>query len=374
MPALAYGSRMRVAALLLGCLLVTAGCAGPAAEPTPTATASTPTAAQVTPTATPPPTPTETPTPTPTETVTATPTATPTPTPTPTPDATDNPWRTSPVIVAVENEAGYAHQRYDQFNASLAYWEANAGRYTGFTVDFELVPDATDPDVVIEYVETIDRCGMDEGTSVILGCAPRYDGRPYAEPVRIRVRATEDDDQLVATLSHELGHVLGLRHGEEPMPLMAESNLYALASPWNRSNLTYYLDYSEKPGVTDETLTEDIEPAFTYYESGAGGSLNGSVGFTRVDSASEANLIIAVRADPRADGFTGSAVEDRHEGDVEDTFYRRYTIATYDLPLNRLSWHVAHWLWVGIGEGAPRPAVLTDEGCDAHCRTSDWWR
>lgn len=268
---------MRFTLVVVGLLLV-AGCTGSTSDSSPGTAQPT---AEVTPTATT----TVTQTLTNSDRDTSSPTATiaSQSTTTATPAPPDNPWKVDPVIVAVENKAGYAHQKYDLFEQAIAYWEENAETYAGFEVDFKLDPRAEDLDLVIEYVDEIQECGFLVTTRSFLGCAETYAGNSFDPSKQIRLAESEDDQQLKTVLKHELGHILGTRHGEEPMPLMAETNLYASASPWDRSNLTYYLDYSDKPGMSESRLLEEVKPAMEYYETGADDNLENSVSFTEVD-------------------------------------------------------------------------------------------
>lgn len=361
---------MRAAQVVLVGLLLLAGCTGSTTDMTPDAAQPTTQTTQAPTTSA-----TQRPTSSDRNPSTLTDTSTPSFTTTRTPPPPDNPWEADPVIVAVENEAGYAHQKYDLFEQAFAYWEENAEAYAGFEVNFKLDPRAEDPDLVIMYVDDIQECGYKVNTDSFLGCADFYTGRTFDSPSKILLAQNDDNQQLKTTLKHELGHALGIEHGEEPMPLMAETNLYARASPWERSNLTYYLDYSDKPGISESRLFEEVEPVLEYFESGASDNLDNPVSFSEVDSASDANIVIAFHADPRPpEQFRGSTVEGHYQGTIQGEDYRTFTIAIYDLETNRLSWHIGSWLWWGLSQGEPRPEIFDPEECDADCRTSSWWR
>lgn len=289
--------------------------------------------------------------------------------------ATDNPWGKPRVVVAVENEAGNAHLRYDQFRAALDYWEANAPRYAGYHVRFVLDPDAADPDVTIQYVERIDQCGDTPSTGTTLGCAPLYRSGHVRDHTVVQIRENDDDVQLVATTKHEFGHVLGIGHGEEPMPLMAEDDLYLHASPWNRSAVRYYLDLGDGPGVDQSTIEAQVDPAFRFFEGGADGTLRSPPTFVRVQNRSAANVVVEVHAGPRpGDAFEGSVIESRYEGSIEGQLYARYTVAMYDLDIEAMGWHVAYQLaGVLVEDDGAYPSVLDPAECGYHCRRGDWW-
>ena len=240
---------------------------------------------------------------------------------------------------------------------------------------FELEPHNESADVILDYVHSIDSCGWTyDPSAVYLGCAPI--GPDVGQTV-VELRENDDDKQLLQTTEHELGHVLGIGHGEPPMPLMAPNNVYLLASPWHQGNLTYYVDYSDKPGYSKEYLDGKILPAFEYFESGAKGSLDTPPTFTRVSSRADANVVVNVHQNVMSEStFVGSTVRIEN-GTVSGTYYRRVTIDLYHLDTQTLAWHVAYWL---APEVFPHSSDIPDylkgqiEQCDYECRHGDWFR
>ena len=113
-------------------LLVCAGCVGPGLDaPGTGAPESTPTGSDAT----------------------RAPDATATPGPsTPTPTAVGeraNPWGTEPIVVAVEDAAGTGREWTPLVREATAFWTANAERFAGYPVEYDVRPDAADPDLVI---------------------------------------------------------------------------------------------------------------------------------------------------------------------------------------------------------------------------------
>lgn len=106
---------------------------------------------------------------------------------------------------------------------ALAFWNENAERYAGFEVDFRLIADA--PDVEIVYVDTRDDLtGCREYASEqVLGCAPIIEvGDRISRPATVEVVATERPyGDVRITTQHELGHTLGLDHDDEPAYIMS---------------------------------------------------------------------------------------------------------------------------------------------------------
>lgn len=107
---------------------------------------------------------------------------------------------------------------------AMAFWSDNATRYAGFEVTFRWA-DEEPPDVEIEFLdgrEDLDGC-REYSSEEVLGCAPlvregdRID-RPLTAEVVARRRPYGD---VLTTTQHELGHILGLGHDDEPAYIMS---------------------------------------------------------------------------------------------------------------------------------------------------------
>jgi hypothetical protein len=106
---------------------------------------------------------------------------------------------------------------------AAAYWTDNAAEYAGFDVSLSIGDD--DPDVEVVYLD--DRTGIEgcreHAASELLGCAPLLEPRHRPErPVTVEVVATgRPYGDVRTTVQHELGHTLGLDHGDEPAHVMS---------------------------------------------------------------------------------------------------------------------------------------------------------
>ncbi|WP_434522505.1 Ig-like domain repeat protein [Halorubrum sp. AS12] len=114
--------------------------------------------------------------------------------------------------------------------AATGYWERNDERYLGYPVDYERVGDERDADVVLRF-DRVERCGVEETNETrYFGCADLLVDEPR-EPMTATVDPRISDAEMNATIIHELGHVQGLEHGEEPTGLMAETSTLATHRP-----------------------------------------------------------------------------------------------------------------------------------------------
>lgn len=127
--------------------------------------------------------------------------------------------------VAVVDRSRSTHDLETLTDESLAFWNDNAVQYADVEVAFERVDRDADPDVEIEFLDDrseLDGC-RDEGSGEVLGCAPLIrEGNRIDRPAVAEVVATDRPygDVRITTM-HELGHMLGLGHDDEPAYVMS---------------------------------------------------------------------------------------------------------------------------------------------------------
>lgn len=297
-------------------------------------------------------------------TVTATATDIPTATEIPTNDgkSTDIETPTSPptpapltLTVAIRGEDEVISQRTSQIRTVLTYWEQNSEQYVGQPVEFRLVSDAENPDVVISYVSHIERCG--DQTKRIAGCTRRG-----AQSVRVQIVSHYTDNSSVLILKHEFGHVLGLGHNDAPSEIM--STPLKIYSPdatdrdfaWDHSTLTVAIDLSTVPSDERAATKQEIREVLAYYDAGAGGTVPESVSFRLVSNPETADITIrssptspCSNIDPDVGGSCHRMVGEHYDSDSAPETYTHLEIVLTNLGTEAIKTHIGFQLGFAFG-------------------------
>ena len=302
---------------------------------------------------------------------------------TPTPTAAgerQNPWGSEPVIVAVADPAGTDREWTPLVREATAFWEAEAERFAGFPIEYEVRPDAADPDIVIEFVDTVPEC---DGSSDAAGCAPLItDRRQIDRPETVSVRTGFADSSTVTILQHELGHTLGLTHDDAPSDIMAaQSVLYTEPLPnatergfaWDDPDFTVYVDTAN---ATDpDGFEAQVQRALDYYADDPPG-MPTNLTFTLVDDPDDAEIVVRpVETSPCGSGAAscGGTVGWDPDGDGAVETYSGLRISLVDLDTDAVGWHVGYWLAFGFGaeDDSEKPPPFRDASYEE--RRSEWW-
>lgn len=273
--------------------------------------------------------------------------------------SSDNPWGERTLTVAVKNELDNDRKFGPIVQDALAYWEQNSQQYAGYQIDYTLEENAQDPDIVVSFTSSIDECGVKEHVE---GCAPYItESNDVNRPVEVQIHGGYTDDSTRQLLIHELGHTLGLDHGDEPKKIMAaKSDLTTLpqpdvterALPWDHSTLTVAVDQSNVPPQKRQAVNNQINAALDYYERGADGTVPNRVSFKRVSDPESADIRIEFSDNsPCSSLNTGScSVPSGYDPDDDGALeqYHHVRIVLTGLDTKTVAWHVGN----RIGEDA----------------------
>lgn len=291
-----------------------------------------------------------------------------------------NPWNADEVIVAIDAPQSNADQYRAAVRDAIAYWNENDLRYGTYSVNFVLEPDARNPHVVVDFTTTV-VCNGDAGW---LGCSPLLNASSDPDdPTTVQIDTEYRPETIQRTVKHEFGHLLGIRHGEPPMPLMGElqnvqvdpeENVSNRQNPWQTEQIEVYVEYSNVNEDRRAAVRDQVEGALSYYDDGAEGTVPRDLEFVETDSRDEAEIVVLFFDQPWCREGPGSCGETRGiDADDDDTieYHSKSWIAVSNVRTEAVGWHVGYWLGasMGVDERGEMPPAF-QRGAN---RTGTWW-
>lgn len=300
----------------------------------------------------------------------------------------ENPWSKQNVTVAVSNTVNQSRNVAPLVDETLAYWNDYASEYGDYNVTFVSTTNTYNADIVVKFVTRITECDG-EATNSTVGCAPNLD--PWDtpdDPAHVRIVAGYSNKSTLQILKHEFGHVLGIDHGEEPMPTMQAIGQFRHLSqpdvtdrpvPWQNSTLSIYTNVETLPDHDRDDAREQIQHVLDYYDAGADGAVPQNVSFVRTTNRSAADVQIRFPDDAfdcagerMREGSCGSSWAYNTDTDDAPEYFSSYSIRVRGLDMDAVGWHVGYWLASAMGLNEDEfPAPFVDAG--HHDRRSEWW-
>ena len=225
------------------------------------------------------------------------------PTATTTPRPPRNPWRADPIVVGITDATGGNRSYAPLVGDALTYWEAQSATRGAYAANYALRPNATDPDLTVAFVRSVDVCGYTH-SELTVGCAPKLGADDYVRgPTTVRVEGDLDDPSTVVTLKHELGHTLGLTHADgDALPFMNATlettrlpmtDAVDKANPWGTDSLRVYVDYTENVHASErEAYAGEVRDGLDYWNRGAEGYAPANLTLSLVRNESDADVVV----------------------------------------------------------------------------------
>ena len=291
-----------------------------------------------------------------------------------------NPWGERELVVAIDAAATGDREVGYLVRHAAAFWSKHSEAYAGYFVTFAVEREVEYPDVVVRFVDEVDPCGHVDHPA---GCASFVNASSDIDrPEVLRVRTGLSDASTEHVVRHELGHLLGIEHGEPPAAVMSpdteletlpQPNATQRVFPWPDREFTVSLDLAGAPDP--EAGRRQVGHALAYYEHGPEGA-PANLTFTKTENRSTADIVVRYGDDDACGDGTPSCFRTRGpdpDGDGVIEEYHQGVVTLAGLDTRAIGWHVGNWLAYAFGDEEPtrRPEPFRD-ATEAE-RRSDWW-
>lgn len=221
---------------------------------------------------------------------------------------------------------------------TIRYWNTDGQEYLDYPLEFTLTNNRSAARVLFR-IKTVDTCG-NESSVTIQGCAD-LPGERAPPSVTATVDTQLTRPTRYHTAVHELGHILNLSHGEEPMQFMGAVQ----PGPFSEQTVSIAIVDANRP----ERVREEIRDGFD-------GLQNFGADVPTIEFVSDrAAARVAVREyDDNAvcDFETGGSCADRNGPYRDQDVFR-----LVNLPTDRYGWHFGRLVWPVISD-EPYPDIL----------------
>lgn len=293
--------------------------------------------------------------------------------------APTNPWGKETLTVSVDQPSDSWRNITPLVAETIAYWEPRDEDYGSYQIDFDLRPNASEPDVRVRYVEDITECGSpnrDGGA----GFAPVItNATPPEPPETICVRQGYTDDSTHHILKHEFGHLLGIGHGQPPEQLMSTDYEYVqIPRPGSAvrsmaptgESVTIYADRSEIFARRDYVAQRQLEHVIEYFERKPGLVGESTLNITMAADEEQADVVLTFPSQsPCNNDLSGSCAV--LETGVDGTSRLRAHITTTHE--DTYGWHAGFWLAIALGAATHEELPAPFRNATIDDRHSNWW-
>jgi len=303
-------------------------------------------------------------------------------------DGQENPWGEDVLIVGLD-DSNATRDVKPLIRETLDYWEKNDDQYGDYQINFSFRPNAVQPDIRIRMLNSLPRCAdEDDDVDSYLGCAPLLEeGTTAYAPEYVDIVVGYDNETTLTTLKHEFGHVLGIEHGEEPMPIMAEVQVNAARQPlpdvkgqrytFKEGHVDVYVDL-ESFDAPAARVNEQVGHAISFYNNSANGNVPPLLVVDRTHNRSEAEIVIKeiegrleCLDEPRETGSCGPMFGYDPDRDGALEYYTNQTITIKNVDTEKIGWHVGFHMSFALNPDEEFYPFESDAPEDLR---QDWWR